>query len=67
MRHQAAPAIRTDHPPGWGCPEVAHARARYLAALKGRVRNGSYFTDERVRTALLRMLAAFREDRRPGS
>ena len=65
MRNPVTPAIRTDRAPGGGCPELARARALYLRALKERVRNGAYFTDERVATALRRMLAALREDLPP--
>ncbi len=65
MRHPVTPAIRTDRAPGGGCPEVARARALYMEALRARVRNGSYFTDHRVETALRRMIAALRDDLPP--
>jgi hypothetical protein len=62
MRLPVKPAIRTERPTGAPGPEVARARALYMQALKARVRDGSYFTDRRVETALRRLLAAVRED-----
>jgi len=44
------------------CGEVARARARYLELLRTRVRDGTYFTRERVDRALDRFLAQIRED-----
>jgi len=42
--------------------EVARARALYLRTLRQRVRDGSYFTPERVDRALARLLQAARDD-----
>ena len=42
--------------------EVARVRALYLRRLKAQVRNGTYFTPERVDRAFDRLLARLGED-----
>ena len=61
MQEPAPPAIRTGRAaPASG--EVAEARARYVRLLRSQVREGTYFTRERIDRALDRFLAKIRED-----
>ena len=61
MQEPATPSIRTGRGHG-PSREVARVKALYLRALKARVRDGSYFTPERVDRALARLLDAVRQD-----
>ena len=62
MREPLPPSIRTGRAPGAPSPEVARVKALYLAALRRRIEDGSYMTEERVKTALARMTKAAGDD-----
>jgi hypothetical protein len=61
MHEPAPPSIRTRSASGTS-EEIAWAKAQYLRRLRDRVRDGTYFTRERVDRALDRLLAQVRED-----
>ena len=55
LRIRTGPATRPS-------AEVARARTLYLRTLQERIRNGTYFTRDRIDRALDRMLQAVRDD-----
>jgi hypothetical protein len=61
MKIPVPPKVRTRRAPG-PSPEVARVKALYLRALRARLRDGTYATEQRVRVALDRMVDALRDD-----
>ena len=62
MREPLPQPIRLHTAPEGPSPEIARVKDLYLRALRARVRDGSYFTEDRVRTAVDRLLKAVRDD-----
>ncbi len=62
MGEPLPPSIRLGRAPGGPSFEVARVKALYLRALRARIRDGSYLTEERTRTAVDRLIQAVRDD-----
>jgi hypothetical protein len=62
MGEDTGPPVRLRGAPRTTSPELARARALWLAALRRRVEDGSYFTPARIARAMECLLGSVRDD-----